>query len=110
MLSERIDPNSIAGSGRVTRYLFAALSASFIGGLYASYLVTRFRKVRCRGKHGRRFSTDAEVGSRPRVFLGVWEFVSHMAATFERVTIRQRLQEGASEKGNRYESIIFPVV
>jgi hypothetical protein len=29
---ERIDPNSIAGSGRVTRYLIAALSASFIGG------------------------------------------------------------------------------
>ena len=31
MLNERIDPNSIVGSGRVTRYLFAALSTSFVG-------------------------------------------------------------------------------
>jgi hypothetical protein len=29
MLNERIDPNSIVGSGRMTRYLFAALSTSF---------------------------------------------------------------------------------
>jgi hypothetical protein len=32
MLNERIDPNSIVGSGRVTRYLFAALSTSFYRG------------------------------------------------------------------------------
>jgi hypothetical protein len=30
------------------------------------------------------------------------EFVSRTVATFERVTIRQRLQEDVSEKGNRY--------
>jgi hypothetical protein len=31
MLNECTDPNSVAGSVRVTRYLFAALSTSFIG-------------------------------------------------------------------------------
>jgi hypothetical protein len=43
MLNECTDPNSIAGSVGVTRYLFAALSTSFIGAGLVRFALSIWR-------------------------------------------------------------------
>ena len=58
MLNERIDPNSIVGSGRVTRYLFAALSTSFIGAGLVRFAYTPLLPVLI---ESRWFDTSATV-------------------------------------------------
>lgn len=58
MLNERIDPNSIVGSGRVTRYLFAALSTSFIGAGLVRFAYTPLLPVLI---ESRWFDTPATV-------------------------------------------------
>lgn len=58
MLNERIDPNSIVGSGRVTRYLFAALSTSFIGAGLVRFAYTPLLPVLI---ESRWFDTSASV-------------------------------------------------
>ena len=58
MLNERIDPNSIVGSGRVTRYLFAALSTSFIGASLVRFAYTPLLPVLI---ESRWFDTSATV-------------------------------------------------
>ena len=58
MLNERSDPNSIVGSGRVTRYLFAALSTSFIGAGLVRFAYTPLLPVLI---ESRWFDTSATV-------------------------------------------------
>ena len=58
MLNERIDPNSIVGSGRVTRYLSAALSTSFIGAGLVRFAYTPLLPVLI---ESRWFDTSATV-------------------------------------------------
>ena len=58
MLNERIDPNSIVGSGRVTRYLFAALSTSFYRGGFGRFAYTPLLPVLI---ESRWFDTSAPV-------------------------------------------------
>src|SRR6516164_6722751 len=58
MLNERIDPNSIVGSGRVTRYLFAALSTSFIEASLVRFAYTPLLPVLI---ESRWFDTSATV-------------------------------------------------
>jgi len=58
MLNERIDPNSIVDSGRVTRYLFAALSTSFIGAALVRFADTPLLPVLV---ESRWFDTSATV-------------------------------------------------
>ena len=61
MLNERIDPNSIVGSGRVTRYLFAALSTSFIGAGLVRFAYTPLLPV----------GTGSHAGHKPVTELSV---------------------------------------
>jgi WD40 repeat protein len=64
MLNERIDPNSIVGSGRVTPYLFAALSTSFIGAGLVRFAYTPLLPVGTGSHAGHKPVTELSVSPR----------------------------------------------